>query len=46
VLVPQGGEGDLLRAVDADGIAGVDQVAGELLGSLVISVLLKYNINN
>ena len=31
VLVPQGGEGDLLGAVDADGVAVVDQVAGELL---------------
>ena len=31
MLVPQDGEGDLLAAVDGDGIAVVDQIAGELL---------------
>jgi hypothetical protein len=31
MFVPKEGEGDLLAAVDGDGIAVVDQIAGKLL---------------
>ena len=31
MFVPEDGEGDLLAAVDGDGVAVVDQIAGELL---------------
>ena len=31
MLVPEGGERDLLGAVNADGVTVIDQIAGELL---------------